>query len=55
MTLLDDIAKYGIHPQCEYCFFGMIVAGKCTRCDGREEVAKAIQEEKVREATGGKQ
>lgn len=50
MTQSDDIARYGFREQCPYCFFGMIVAGKCTRCDGRDAVNEAFRslEEKVK-------
>jgi hypothetical protein len=42
MTHADAVAKYGPHPACNFCFFGIVVSGKCTKCDGQDEVDRAV-------------
>ena len=42
MTNTDAVERYGTHPMCDFCFFGIVVAGKCTSCDGRDAVDKAL-------------
>jgi hypothetical protein len=38
----DAVAKYGPHLACDFCLLGIVVSGKCTNCDGQDEVDKAI-------------
>jgi hypothetical protein len=57
MARLDAIERYRVaNPvSCPFCFFGIVVAGLCTNCDGRDAVDAAVARNKSTEPQIGEE